>query len=398
MSISWSDQEKTLLEVVRSTLSTREIAELFSLLGLSRSVDAIQKQAKKLGIYFKDYGEPAQHGLTPDEQSALKKVISTRTAHLHSIEVPIYDSPSQKAKHTTKRREAVSEMLLELREIRNSTPRYGSTSTERATDKEGESLVVLLSDWHIGRNIVDSECNKTVYNIDKGIQRIEETADRVIGMFTQDELDKFDEVVVLLIGDHVDGEGIFPHHEMHITEHAAEQVLRCTKATWNMLQQFSEVFPLVRIVTTKGNHGRSGSSPEANWDNMVYQQLELLVDMTPDSNMTIKNRYGEFATVDIRGWKGLLRHKAPVQADTSAGIAKFAGWHGIHSWDFFCFGHFHHWGVFTWMGKPIFRNGSLPGGDDYAETLSYYDDPTQLCFGISEASTCTFVKPISYKD
>lgn len=397
MSLTWSDEEKTLLESVRPVLSTREIHKMFGILGYNRSMNAIQNMGKKLGITFKDFGAPAVHGLNSKEKNAIKQVLMEREEYISAVEVPTIDAPSAKANKTRERKEIMVDFLEELKEIRRSTPRYGSISQKKApNNSEKQSLVLLMSDWHVGQTVVDTQHNEVVYNTDIAINRICSIPEKVLASLTSDQLSNIDECVILLGGDIITGEGIYKHQEITLEYHAAEQVLKATKATWKMIQEFRGIFPLVRIITTKGNHGRSGASPEANWDNMIYQQLELLVDMDGKDNITIKNRYGDFNAVNIKGWKGLLRHHAPVQADTAAGIAKFASWHGIHEWDFFCFGHWHHWGVMTWNGKPIYRNGALAGGDDYAETLAKYDHPVQLIFGISEEEVCTFVNPIRF--
>jgi len=167
---------------------------------------------------------------------------------------------------------------------------------------------------------------------------------------------------------------------------------------WGMVGKLRDEFPLIRVVTTRGNHGRTGKdvSPEANWDNMLFQQLELLIDLEDDPDLIIKNRYGDYNTFQVKGWRGMVRHKAPVQADTSAAQAKFAGWQGIHQWDIFMYGHFHHWGVMTWNSKPIIRNGSLMGGDDYAETLAAYDDPTQVVFTVNKKHLPAAIYPVKF--
>lgn len=397
MSITWTDEEKTLLESVRPVLSTREIHKLFRILKYDRSVEAIQKMSRKLGVVFKDFGQPATHGLTKEEKIALKKVLSKREEFVAATEIPQVVSPAEQAVRTKKRREAMVDILDKLREIRKNTPRIGSISTKKSTAKDKESLVLLLSDWHVCQRVMDTEHQEVVYDKEIALDRIRSTPQIIRDMFTDDEFEKFDEVVVLLGGDMISGEGIFPGHEMSIHDTAVEQATMVAQAIWAMLKEFRELFPLTRVITTKGNHGRTGQSPESNWDNMIYQILGLLIDEDGGNDITIKNRYGDYAIADVRGWKGLLRHKSPAQADTSAGIAKFAGWHGIHEWDFFGFGHFHHWGVMTWNGKPIFRNGSLMGGDEYAETLAKYDHPVQLCWGVSNDNVCTFVKPINYK-
>lgn len=393
MSLSWSDSEKTLLEAIRPVLSTREISKVFELLNRKRSTDAIQKQSRKLSLTFKDFGVPATHGLMVEEKTAINTVLKDREGFLVSFEPEIVD-PAVSTSYTKKKKEIVQLLMESLKEIRETVPHIGSVSLNRASGS-GESIVLVLSDWHWGHIVTDNEENIEIYNPTIATSRILATAPMLIGALGE-KCQNVDEIVVVLMGDHVSGEMIFPHQEMMLHEHAASQVLSTTKATWTMIQMLRQAFPLVRIVTTKGNHGRTNGSPESNWDNMIYQQLELLVDMSEDPGLSIKNRYGDYATVNIKGWKGLIRHHAPVQADTAGGIAKFASWYGMHDWDFFCFGHYHHWGVFTWNGKPIIRNGSLVGCDDFAETLAKSDDPVQMAFGITEESTCTSIYPLKY--
>lgn len=393
MPIIWSDSELTLLEALRPVCSTKEIKKVFDHLKYDRTMEGISKKARGLGMYFRDYGEPAYIDLSDEERDAIEEVLTEREEMLSSIEPPEYLTPSDRGKITTLRRETAGCLFRDLQEIREATPRTSSISTKKDTSTK-PSLVLLMSDWHVGKIVLD-EFNKEIYNIDIGLQRITETPKRLVESIPPCYRDA-NELVVLLLGDHVDGESIYPGQDVSIEDHVANQVLKTTKATWNMLQEFCGLFPIVRVITTRGNHGRTGLSPEANWDNMLYQHLELLVDMKADPNLTIKNRYGEWNTVDIKGWKGLIRHKAPVQADTAAGRNKFGGWHNYHGYDFMGYGHFHHWGVFTYNSSIILRNGSLPGGDDYAESFGSYDDPTQLVFGVTPNRVVSFVTPIKY--
>lgn len=394
MSINWSDAETTLLESVRPVLSTREIHKMFVILGHERSMEAIQKRSRRLGIAFKDFGSPATHGLTQTEKDALTAVLQERDDYLDSVVPPTSLTPSEKGEKTRKQRVFMADILEELHDIRAQVPRWGSAKIRRKHSADKQSLVVLLSDWHLGQIVTDTEHNREVYNTDIAVERIRSIPTKVIDSLTPDQKEKIDEVVLLLAGDMISGEGIFKHHEMFIHEHAAEQVLIAVKTAWEMIQDFRKHFDLTRIVTTKGNHGRTGGSPEANWDNIIYQQLELLVDLDSGDDITIKNRYGNYATVDVRGWRGHIRHWAPAQFDTAAGIAKAGSWAGMHNWDFFCYGHWHHWGCFTWNGQPLFRNGSLVGGDDYSEKLAKVDFPVQLCFGVSEEQIGTFINPV----
>jgi hypothetical protein len=394
MSVVWSDEEIGLLEALRPVCNTREIQNVFSKVELQRTMEAISKKSRQLGIVFKDFGIPAMAGLNVDSRKAIQEVLDQREIQFAAIEPQIGLTSAQKASQTAKLRDLSTKILTALKEVRESIPRTSSISTKRQTGKK-ESLVICLSDNHFGRKIVDEDGIET-YNFEIATERVMSTPDQIFAEMTREQLSRIDEVVILLIGDHVDGEGVFPAQEMLLEDHVAEQVKHCVKAFWLMIKAFRKKFPMVRVVTTRGNHGRGGVSPESNWDVMLYQQLELLVDLEADPNLTIKNKYGEYNTFEVKGWKGMIRHKAPQQASTAAGAIKFAGWHGIHQWDFFCFGHFHNWGAMTWCGKPIIKNGSAMGADDYSETLAVHDGPAQVVFTVSEEKVLKTITNIYY--
>lgn len=392
----WTDEERTLLKSIRPVLSTREIFKVFKILGYTRSIEAIQKQARKLDVYFKDFGEPSFSKLDPEEQNAINKVLKERENYIASTDIPLIETPSSKAKKTKARQDVMSSILTQLMDAREEIPRTSSISFKRPTCPDKQSLVLLLSDWHYGLQVLDTEHNQHVYNMSIATERILSIPQKVIGTFSPEALQSYDEVVLLFAGDMISGEGIF-EGQAYVTEaHAVQQVTNLTQMIWQMMKEFKQYFPSIRVITARGNHGRTGGSPESNWDNMLYQMLELLVDMEGDNDITIKNRYGQFATADIKGWKILIRHHAPAQADTAAGVAKFASWHMIHEWDGFAYGHWHHWGLMNVCGKPIFRNSSLVGGDDYAESLAKHDEPAQLCWGMTEEDICTFIKVIRF--
>ena len=392
----WSAEEKDVLRLSRHHLSTSEIQKVFSELGFSRSAEAIQKQSKRIGMSFKDYGTPMFIGVKQLHKDAIMKVVSARESYLSNMESPVLEAPSAKAAITTQKKQVLGSMLAELQQLRKEVPRKGSLANTKMESSLKESLVLLFSDWHFGELNKDPETGLTLFDLDIAEDRVQQTPVLLATALGKEKLENIDECILVLAGDMVTGEGIFPHQEIGLQEHAVEQALRTTKAIWNLIQTLRGWFPLVRIVTIRGNHGRTAHSPEANWDNVIYQQLELLVDLDGGDDLAIKNRYAEFNTFEVKGWRGLVRHCAPVQAETAGSVAKYSGWAAIHDWDFFMFGHYHHWGVETWMDKPIFRNGCLVGGDDYAESLAKHNAPVQLAFGISEDSPCAWVIPLRY--
>jgi hypothetical protein len=354
----------------------KEIAGVLQQQGFNRTAEGVRKRSKALGLSSFS-GEPSW-----PEDECLKDILIRVRGHVDRIaSPPLPVPPSVKTALTTRQRVATNQLFEQLLEIRDEVERNGSGWVAREV-QAGHTLVVLLSDFHVGKKVELGENGET-YNVEIALERIDSIRDQVLGALQRDRL--VNEVVFVLAGDLVDGEGIYPGQEMHLVTHVADQIKAVVKGLWKLIHAV-HLQHSTHIVTCRGNHGRTNLSDEANWDNIIYQQLELLVDMadTTDKSITIKNLYGNYNMVDIRGWKGLVRHHAPPQADTAGAIAKFAGWYSIHEYDFMCYGHFHHWGVMTWNGKPLFRNGSLGGGDDYAEGFGASDDPTQLMFTISE--------------
>ena len=394
MSLMWSDEEIALLEALRPVCNTREIQKVFKGINLDRSMEAISKKSRQLGITFKDFGLPPTAGLAEGSQKSIEAMLSCREDQLVAIHPTIQPTSGQKSYYTVKVKDATAKMMAELAELRACIPRSSSVSVRKA-EGDKTSLVLCCSDNHMGRSICDDD-GIEIYNMAIAAKRILDTPGMIIKALGKEGLANCDEIVVLMIGDHIDGEGVFPAQEMMLEDHVANQVKHCVRAFWLMIKELRTHFPMVRVVTTRGNHGRGGISAESNWDTMVYQQLELLIDLEGDPNLTIKNRYGEFNTVDVKGWKGMIRHKAQQQSSTASGAIKFAGWQGIHNWDFFCFGHFHNSSWMSWLGKPILKNGSAMGADDYSEHLAVQDEAAQILFGVTEDNVMSFIIPLKY--
>jgi len=388
----WNNKEDRLLTILRPWMKLEDVSKVFQILGISRSPDAVDHRARKLRINYSHEALPPLRLLNAEEQSAVLQV--TRNTRITPIS-PWPESLVNTTTSSTQKLRSIESIYSELQAIRDTVPKKTTIDTPRATI--GTSICLIMGDIHFGQKVIDPEIGVISYDTRIAEQRIIATASKTISQIPPS--DNIQEVVVLLLGDIVDGEGIFPHQEMTIEAHAAAQTLSCTKSIWQMLTELKEAYKCpIRVVTVRGNHGRTNASPEANWDNIVYQQLELLADMTTfdGPGISIKNQYGEYNTTVIQGWNCLIRHWAPPQADTPAASAKFAAWQTHHEWDLFAFGHYHHWGITTYMGKPIFRNGSLVGGNDYAESLAKHDSPVQLLITITRSELPQAVRLLTY--
>jgi predicted phosphodiesterase len=253
-----------------------------------------------------------------------------------------------------------------------------------------------LSDLHIGK-VVKDENDVEIYNTEIALRYVDQLTEKLFKVVWHiKRSSKVNEVVVLLLGDIVDNEQIYDTQPYHIDSFVVEQVKNASSVLWKLLLSLEKSFGKVRVCTVRGNHGRSGGHEESNWDKIVYQQLELLAELNGRS-IVVENNYGEFNHCWIRGKKVMLRHYAPKQDGTAAARGRLGGWYQIHKFDALAFGHFHQVGLLNFNGIPLFRNGSLCPGDDYAERLALNDGPGQIIFGVSKKRLPTFFYVLDFK-
>jgi hypothetical protein len=388
--------EDKLLRTLRPNLTNVEIAHVFNRLDLSRSPEGIRKRSKLLGVKFVGPGKPNINKLPADWREAVEFIFDETPIIIAAPRFPPKPvTSSEKAKATTNTRNSFTSFYDELLDIRSQVEERDPVNLPELHE-DNLSLNVLLSDFHVGR-VVEGANGEQAFNVAIATERLDNMFSAIMEQ-TAIQVSRIDEVILLLAGDMVDGEGIYPGQEMQLETHVPSQTKLVTRKLWGLITSFAETFPAVRVVTVRGNHGRTNGSAEANWDTMVYQSLELLLDMSPQiDNITISNRYGLFNTFETRGWKGMLRHWAPVQAHTASAIKTIAGWYSIHDYDLIAHGHFHHWGINTWNGKVILRNGALYGGDDYAESFGAKDDPHQLVWTTSYEKSVHDIWPVKFE-
>ena len=263
---------------------------------------------------------------------------------------------------------------------------------------EKESLVVVLSDLHVGK-IVEVDGDE-VFNTAIAIDRINQLGRSIQRVITHaKKTTGIDEVVVALVGDILDGENIYKSHAFHTDSHIAYQVKNATKALWDLIVELAAVEGIekVRVATIRGNHGKAGEfgHEDSNLDNILYDNLEFASILHGDPKITVTTKYSAHHVVEVRGHRLLLRHEAPLTCDTSAARAKLAGWIDIHNADCIISGHYHHVQISTYADRYIFRNGSLVGPDSLSERMAVTSKPEQLIFGVTERRLPSFIYPVT---
>jgi calcineurin-like phosphoesterase family protein len=268
----------------------------------------------------------------------------------------------------------------------------------------GETLCLQLSDWHFGKNTVID--GKPAFNSDIAYDRVANVmAPQIVEHIkTLGRTNHIEDVQIFMLGDMIENDIMYETQRLHIDKPVSAQFNDCMKAIMVLLGAITGAFAdigkpdiPIKIDGITGNHGRAHGKQdtgECSWDTALYMAVETALQYSELKNISIDYSFEQYKVVDIRGQKGLLRHWAPSQAETGGAKAKFGGWNEIFDFDFLCYGHYHHWGINTYHGKPLFRNGSLCGTDDYALNLAVADDWGQLMWGCNKDDPCTFIHRI----
>jgi hypothetical protein len=145
-----------------------------------------------------------------------------------------------------------------------------------------EIALVHITDWQLGK-LTES------YSVAVAASRIARLAEKTI-LITEIRRSaaKIDEIVVLVGGDMVEGENVFPHQAHEIEQSVFEQSV---KSAPSILSQFLlsllGAFKRIRVYCVCGNHGSPpkslGQHPKTNWDRVAYEVCRVSLLGCPEN-------------------------------------------------------------------------------------------------------------------
>ena len=144
-------------------------------------------------------------------------------------------------------------------------------------DKKEESMLLLLSDVHIGKKTKS-------YNAKKFIQRLNTLKEGLFDIVDMHrKIRKVDKLYIAFDGDIIDAEAIYPGQSVDgIDAVILDQIYTVgLPAFTSFLQDCSAYFSEIECHCVKGNHGKQNaakwsSSKSTNWDNVFYKSLEAV--------------------------------------------------------------------------------------------------------------------------
>jgi len=241
-------------------------------------------------------------------------------------------------------------------------------------------VAIVLSDIHHGSRVLD-QGGKEIYNSSICESRIRSIPEKTLAIAAPGE---HKAALVLLVGDIVDGEGVYPSHGAHLEQSVCDQVADSRAALWYALTELCGIYGAVRVCCVVGNHGRANKviDERSNWDIMLYQQLQLQASIS-DSRIAVDIGYRDGAIFEHMGHKLYLRHIGIKGDATPSNRGKLGSWLEQYNWDLLVCGHWHMPGLLSYNGRPVLRNGAVQPVTDYGERLGYHDTSKQFVFSMS---------------
>lgn len=338
----WTDKQKQFL-IDNLELSDKTLTKKYnSHFSESRSYDSIQKKVKSL-----------RREMTSGNPFVFQK---------EDIE-PLVDLPELEEK------EFGEELDLWIKTISG----YYQGESFASLQSQDSSLVIVLSDLHFGKKTKR-------FNIAKAKEWLSSIPSMLVSKY---KIRPFDEIVVCLIGDIVEGEDIYSTQNGVLECPVIIQVQESTECLYKLVLDLEKTFDCpVRVETVYGNHGRMSKSADvrSNWDNAVYLMLSQLIQQNENSDIVCNLNFEEFKVAIVKDKKLLLTHHGTKHMGTPAMQVKFLGWIMDEEVDLLAHGHWHQWKIESHNGRIMLSNGSLSGPDDLSRQMGLSEPPRQGYF------------------
>ncbi|WP_181861704.1 hypothetical protein [Haloplanus salinus] len=395
-----SPAEQSVLDQLPAT--TSEIA--VSLNYARSSVRGFLSRLRKKGYVF-DRDSSGVYEVSASPKSETEQ-LRRSTQHV----VASTDAPLSKQTETKLRNEHLRELNARLDALLNETP-PALADGGLAYEVGHEDVVIHRTDDHIGAFSHD-EFGNVIFDDEIAAERIREVTRRAMELIDRQEAagSVFDTAHLLLGGDIVTGEGIFPSQAHELCLNLDEQIDLAVELYFEQIQELSARFPTVQVVCQPGNHGElrvKGPSAGANADSAVYKMLARMVSISSMTNVTvIQNESTLFTNFTMRNsrWRGHLRHghKSLSHIGTNSAKERWGTWVRRHKFDIAYRGHFHETKIEHILGinglVPVIMSGSISPPGDYEESIGVWGAPTATVHGVSDSRPLTWMYPLYFDD
>lgn len=265
------------------------------------------------------------------------------------------------------------------------------------------TVILNIGDLHWGSK---TDYGYGIERAEKGIQSINQTALDLISYI--DKECAVDECIIVLGGDIIDGDTIYPGQSAEIETPAFLQVKGVVNPLWDLAKSIANSFPeikQIRFECCHGNHGRSAPAKQQtarinNWDLVVYDALWRIANTLHTENLynniNVYYSLSEMHTFMVKGWKWLIKHTCARYLETKTGEADISKLQKRFGFDAATFFHWHRSAKLDIVTIPVFRNGSPVGPNEFSDSHSMVSKPCMWMIGVTENHLPSFLYEIEF--
>ncbi len=359
----WSDEQIKYLQQHINIGSAERYQNYINKFGANRTLDAVERQVRRLRAASQAQAL-IESTIREDDEPELEIEVVTPEEQLlrEALGQAIRNQGMSHKKDREDFKLFIDRLIDESRKVQFS---------KVIPVKTGSTLIIALSDTHIGKQT--ENFNSQVFQ-----DRLLSIPDKIKQeiAFPSD----LTEIVLVLAGDMLEGEDIYQTQSHHLEMPVIDQTQIAISTFWKLAIKLRDVLCLpVRIVTCPGNHGRVSktAAEKSNWDNVIYQTLGFIAATAQQDNIQVDVNFNNFYLFPVQDKQVAIYHYGVKHMGTPAMQAKVAGWLYTKEFDLLIHGHWHHWSIDNQFGKPVMKNGSLPGDDDLSERMGVFDPPRQ---------------------
>lgn len=283
-------------------------------------------------------------------------------------------------------------IMIEAHRIRDAVRSYENSKGLATSAKPEESIVINISDVHVGKKTESTDFDKIAQRMDYLFSRVVDEIKLLKKTYTINGLH------INFIGDIIDNDSLYPSQPYHVDKdkagHATKQIKAATLLFSEQINKTQKAIKIPVIVNAvKGNHGRiSKFTDEANnFDIMFYNSLELALSNNTNVAFNISEDFYNLVYIENHGF--LLNHGNGVRMYQNIPwyglVQRCMRWAGSMSspFDYMIVGHFHSCGEQEWNDKVIFMNGTAVTDDKFGlEFLGLSASNNFWMFGVNKDS------------
>jgi len=335
--------------------------------------------------------------------------------------VPVTDGGTASRRMTTGEKAAKTKRINDLltrteRELQRLLDRYDPARCDLPEREGNLDMVMFRTDDHFGERESGLQDNTEVvetFNSEMARERVFQHLWET--MRWADELRslgyEFDSITLLMNGDHITGEDIFPGQAHHLDKRFRGQMKIASETYVDVIRVLAEAFPAVRVIAQHGNHGelRTGNqSGQQNADDLLFDRLDLAIRMSEMDNVEFQvHGPPGFTEFGLRCHRGQMRHGQDGlgHIGTSSAKKRWLAWltesgdrHQDSGWDVAYWGHFHELKWEPIAGRPVLMGGTLAPAGAFVDSLGIAAGrPGAWSHTVSDTEAVEQLKPIYFQ-